>query len=262
MKEQVEWSKGKPGTEDLFIAMEADTAAYSGRLRQAAELTQQAATAAQRADQKETGAVYYALASMREGILGESAMAKQFAGQAMAWSSARDVQAMAATGLAFAGDAAKAESIAADLNKKYPQDTLVNTAWLPVIRGQIAVSHGDYDKALSILAPDSTDDYGAVVAGGITPAMLPVYVRGLAYLGAKRGKEAAAEFEKFLTHRGVYVNQPNGAAARLGLARAYALEGDDAKARVAYQDFFALWKDADPDVPLLVQAKAEYAKLK
>ncbi len=262
MKAQVEWGKGKPGMEDLFLAMEADTDAYGGRLRQAAELTQQAATSAERADQKETGAIYLGLAAMREGMFGNGAAARQVAGQALAWSNARDVQAMAATGLAFAGDAARAETLAADLSKKHPADTLVNTAWLPVIRGQIALSRGDFDKALAILAPDHTDDFGAPVSGALTPAMLPVYVRGNAYLAAKRGKEAAAEFEKFLSHRGLVWNQPNGAAAGLGLARAYALEGDTAKARVAYQDFLALWKDADPDVPMLVAAKAEYAKLK
>ncbi len=262
MKAQVEWSKGKPGTEDLFLAMEADTAAYGGRLRQAAELTQQASASAQRADEKELGAVYYSLAAIREGICGNAAGAQKFAEQALTWSNGRDVAAMSATALAFARDAAKAESMAADLSKRYPQDTLVNTAWLPAIRGQIALSHGDAEKALAILNPDTTDDLGQPISGAISPAMLPVYVRGSAYLAAKRGKEAAAEFQKFLTHRGAVGNQSNASAARLGLARAYALEGDDAKARVAYQDFFALWKDADPDVPILTQAKAEYAKLK
>jgi eukaryotic-like serine/threonine-protein kinase len=262
MKTQVEWSKDKPGMADLFLALEADTAGYGGRLRQASELSQQAAASAEHADEKEAGATYYSLAAIREGILGDAAAARRFADQALAWSSGRDVQSMAATAFAFAGDAAKAESLAADLSKRHPQDTLVNTAWLPVIRGQIALNHGDFEKALTILAPDHTDDLGSLVPGAITPAMLPVYVRGNAYLAAKRGKEAAAEFEKFLAHRGVVLNQPNGAAAYVGRARAYALEGDDAKARVAYQNFFALWKDADPDVPLLVQAKAEYAKLK
>jgi eukaryotic-like serine/threonine-protein kinase len=261
MKAQVEWSKGKPGMEDLFLGMEADTAAYGGRLRQASELTQRAAASAERADQKETGAVYYALAAIREGIFGESASARRFADQALAWSSGRDVECMAAAGFAFAGDAARAESMAAELGKNFPQDTLVNTAWLPVIRGQIALDHGDFEKALTILAPDQSDDFGSASAGGITPVALPVYVRGMAYLAAKRGKEAAAEFDKIVNHRGAVYSQPNAAAARLGLARAYALEGDTAKARVAYQDFLALWKDADPDVPILKEAKAEYAKL-
>jgi serine/threonine protein kinase/tetratricopeptide (TPR) repeat protein len=261
MKAQVEWSKGKPGMEDLFLAVEADTAAYGGRLRQASELTQRAAASAERADQKETGAVYYALAAIREGIFGESASARRFAEQALAWSSGRDVQCMAAAGFALAGDAARAESMAAELGKNFPQDTMVNTAWLPVIRGQIALNHGDFEKALTILAPDQSDDFGAASAGGISPVAVPVYVRGMAYLAAKRGKEAAAEFDKIVNHRGAVSSQPNAAAARLGLARAYALEGDTAKARVAYQDFLALWKDADPGIPIYQQAKAEYAKL-
>ncbi|HEY0702530.1 MAG TPA: serine/threonine-protein kinase [Candidatus Acidoferrales bacterium] len=261
MKAQVDWSKDQPGITDLFLSLEADTAAYGGRLRHASELTEQAAASAEHADQKETGAMYYSMAAIREGIFGDAPAARRFAEQALAWSSGRDVQAMAATAFAFAGDAAKAESLAADLSKRHPQDTIVNTAWLPVIRAQLALNHGDFEKALTILAADHTDDLGALTPGAVSPAMFPVYVRGNAYLAAKRGQEAAAEFEKFPSHRGLVVNQPNAAAAGLGLARAYALQGDAAKARVAYQNFFALWKDADPDVPLLVQAKAEYAKL-
>ncbi len=262
MKAQVAWSKGKPGVEDLFLATEADTAAYGGRLKEASKLTEQAAAYAEREDQKETGAMYYALAAIREGIFGDKAAARRFAEQALAWSNGRDVQALSATGLAFAGDAAKAELFAADLSKKHPNDTLIQKAWVPVIRGEIALSRGDFEKALTILAPDQTDDLGSVTSGAITETMLPVYLRGMAYLQAKRGKEAAAEFEKFLADRGAVLNLPQAAVARLGSARAYALEGDDAKARVAYQNLFAQWKDADPDLPLLLQAKAEYARLK
>jgi serine/threonine protein kinase/Flp pilus assembly protein TadD len=262
MKAQVDWSKGKPGVEDLFLATEADTAAYGGRLKEASKLTEQAAAYAEREDQKETGAMYYALAAIREGIFGDKAAARRFAEQALAWSNGRDVQALSATGLAFAGDAAKAEQFAADLSKKHPNDTLIQKAWVPVIRGEIALNRGDFEKALTILAPDQTDDLGSVTSGAITETMLPVYLRGMAYLQAGRGKEAATEFEKFLADRGAVLNLPQAAVARLGLARAYALEGDDAKARVAYQNLFAQWKDADPDLPLLVAAKAEYAKLK
>ena len=206
--------------------------------------------------------MYYAFASIREGIFGDKMAARQFAEQALAWSSGRDVQALSATGLAFAGDAARAEQFATDLSKKHPNDTLIQKAWVPVIRGEIALNRGDFEKALTILAPDQTDDLGSVTSGAITETMLPVYLRGMAYLQAGRGKEAATEFEKFLADRGAVLNLPQAAVARLGLARAYALEGDDAKARVAYQNLFAQWKDADPDLPLLVAAKAEYAKLK
>jgi ATP/maltotriose-dependent transcriptional regulator MalT len=206
--------------------------------------------------------MYYALAAIREGIFGDKGAARRFAEQAQAWSSGRDVQALSATGLAFAGDAARAEQFATDLSKKHPNDTLIQKAWVPVIRGEIALSRGDFEKALTILAPDQTDDLGSVTSGAITETMLPVYLRGMAYLQAGRGKEAATEFEKFLADRGAVLNLPQAAVARLGLARAYALEGDDAKARVAYQNLFAQWKDADPDLPLLVAAKAEYAKLK
>lgn len=262
MKEQTEWSKGKPGVEDMFLAFDADAAAYGGRLKEASKLTEQAAASAEREGQKETSAMYYAFASIREGIFGDKMAARQFAEQALAWSSGRDVQAMSAAGLAFAGDAPKAEQFAADLSKKHPNDTLIQKVWMPVIRGEIALNRGDYEKALPLLAPDQTDDLGLSTSGAIAPTMLPVYLRGMAYLQARRGKEAAAEFEKFFTHRGVATSQPHAAVAQLGLARAYAIAGDDAKARVAYQNLFAQWKDADPDLPLLLQAKAEYAKLK
>jgi predicted Zn-dependent protease len=169
---------------------------------------------------------------------------------------------MAAAALAFAGDSAKAESLADDLNKRYPQDSIVNFIYLPVIRAQIALIKHDSAKALALLRPDAVYDLGVTGSGAITTALYPPYVRGMAYLQTGQGQQAAAEFQKIMDNRGAVVNQPNGAAAYVGLARAYALEGDTAKARVAYQNFFALWKDADPDVPILLQAKAEYTKLK
>ncbi len=169
MKEQTEWSKGKPGVEDMFLAFDADTAAYGGRLKEASKFTEQAAAAAEREGQKETSAMYYALASIREGIFGDKMAARQFAEQALAWSSGRDVQAMAAAGLAFAGDAPKAEQFAADLSKKHPNDTLIQKVWMPVIRGEIALNRGDYEKALPLLAPDQTDDLGLSTSGAIPP---------------------------------------------------------------------------------------------
>jgi serine/threonine protein kinase/tetratricopeptide (TPR) repeat protein len=262
MAQQLAWAHGKEGIEDAMLAMASDTAAYQGQLRKADELTRQAAASAEQADEKETAAAYVAQGALHQALLGNSSDARKQAAAALAISNGRDEQFLVAAALAFAGDAAKAESLADDLNKRFPKDSLVNFIYLPVIRGQAALDKRDAAKALALLQPSLTYDLGQTGGGVITPALYPVYVRGLAYLQAGQGKEAAAEFQKIMDNRGVVANGPNGVAAYVGLARAYALEGDTAKARVAYQNFFALWKDADPGLPLLTQAKAEYAKLK
>jgi eukaryotic-like serine/threonine-protein kinase len=261
MAEQLAWARGKDGIEDAMLATASDTAAYQGQLRQADELTRQAAAAAERTGQKEDAAIYVAQGALHQALFGNFAEARKQAAVALALSNGRDVQYMAAAALAFAGDSAKAESLADDLNKRYPQDTIINFIYLPVIRAQIALNKHDSAKALALLRPDAVYDLGQTGSGAITTALYLPYVRGLAYLQTGQGQQAAAEFQKIMDNRGVVVNQPNGAATYVGLARAYALEGDSAKARVAYQNFFSLWKDADPEIPLLVQAKAEYAKL-
>jgi len=261
MAEQVAWSRGKEGLEDAFLATDADTAAYGGQFRKAHELTRQAATLAERADEKETAAVYLAQAGIRAALFGNSSEAKTQAAAALGLSNGRDVQFMAASALAFAGDSAKAESLAEDFNKRFPKDSFVNFIYVPVIRGQIAVDRRDSAKALALLNPELVYELGQTGQGAIAPALYPVFVRAGAYLQAGQGKEAAAEYQKIIDNRGVVVNGTIGALAHLGMARACALQGDAAKARVAYQDFFALWKDADPEVPILKEAKAEYAKL-
>lgn len=177
---------------------------------------------------------------------------------------------MAAAAFAFAGDTAKAESLAEDLNKRIPKDSISNFIYLPVIRGQIALDR-DPAKAISLLKPELTYDQGATGQGSVTPALYPVFVRAGAYLQAAQGKEAAAEYQKIIDNRGAAGNGPIGALAPLGLGRAHALEAQSlqgaatdearAKARTAYQDFLALWKDADPDIPILIAARSEYEKL-
>jgi predicted Zn-dependent protease len=171
----------------------------------------------------------------------------------------RDVRVMAALALARAGDTAGAEKLAAELDKTFPLDTLVQRYWLPTIRAGVALERKDPNRAIELLKVASTIELGAPT--NLTIFLCPVYLRGEAYLMLHDGNRAAAEFQKFIDHRGVVVNFPWGALARLGLARAYALQGDTAKARAAYQDFLTLWKDADPDIPILKEAKAEYAKL-
>jgi eukaryotic-like serine/threonine-protein kinase len=171
----------------------------------------------------------------------------------------RDVRAMAALALALAGDTAGAEKLTADLNKSYPLDTLVERYWLPTIRAAVALERKDPNRAVELLKAASPIELGAPV--GVDVFLCPVYVRGEAYLMLRDGNRTAEEFRKFIDHRGVVVNFPWGALARLGMARAYAMQGNRAKAEAAYQDFLALWKDADPDIPILKEAKAEYAKL-
>jgi len=164
-----------------------------------------------------------------------------------------------ALALARAGDTAGAEKLAVELDKTFPLDTLVQRYWLPTIRAGLALERKDPNRAIELLKVASNIELSQSLYIGIY--MCPAYLRGEAYLMLHDGNRAAAEFQKFIDHRGLVVNFPWGALARLGLARAYALQGDTAKARAAYQDFLALWKDADPDTPILKQAKAECAKL-
>jgi eukaryotic-like serine/threonine-protein kinase len=171
----------------------------------------------------------------------------------------RDVRATAALALARAGDTAGAEKLATELDKAFPLDTLVQRYWLPTIRAAVALERQDPNQAVELLKVTSSVELAAPM--NLSIYLCPVYLRGEAYLRLADGKRAAAEFQKFVDHRGLVVNFPWGALARLGLARAYAMQGDTAKARTAYQDFVTLWKDADSDIPILKQAKAEYAKL-
>jgi predicted Zn-dependent protease len=173
----------------------------------------------------------------------------------------RDVRAVAALALARAGDTAGAEKLVAELDKAFPLDTLVQRYWLPTIRASVALERKDPTRAVELLKAASTVELSSITAD-LTIFLCPVYLRGEAYLMLHDGNAAAAEFQKFIDHRGVVMNFPWGAMARLGLARAYALQGDTAKARPAYQDFLTLWKDADPVIPMLKEAKTEYAQLK
>jgi tetratricopeptide (TPR) repeat protein/predicted Ser/Thr protein kinase len=256
MAQQVAWSAGRPGVEDALLGGEADTAAYSGRLAKARELSRRAVTSAERAEEKENAAGNEAEAALREALFGNAAETRQRAAAALVFSTGRDVQFYAALARAFAGDAARAQALADDLAKRFPEDTIVQFNYLPTIHAQLALDRNEASKAIEALRAATPYELGQ--GGGL----YPVYVRGEAYLAAHKGSEAAAEFQKIFDQRGVVENEPIGALAHLGLARAYALQGDTAKARAAYNDFFALWKEADPDIPILVAAKAEYAKLK
>ncbi len=262
MVQQVAWAAGKPGVEDVLLDYEAATAAYSGKLMRAREFSRQAAASAERAGEKETAAGYEAEAALREALFGNAAEARQRATAALGHSTGRDVQFVAALALAFAGDATRVEALAGDLAKRLPEDPIVKFNYLPTVHAQVAVNRNSPAKAIEFLQAVGPYELGQLGGASFLPSLYPVYVRGAAYLAARQGNEAAAEFQKILDHRGIIINEPIGALARLGLARAYHLQGDTAKARAAYQGFLTLWKDADPDIPILKQAKAEYAKLK
>ena len=250
---------GKPGTEDVLLASQADTEAWYGKFQNARDLTRRAVDSAQHNDAKETAAAYQAVAALREVESGNRQQAITNAAAAVKLAPNRDVRAMAMLALARAGDTAPAEKLAAELDKLFPLDTLVQGYWLPTIRAAVALERKDPNRAVELLKVASTIELGQPTT--LSVFLCPVYLRGEAYLALNDGNAAAAEFQKFIDHRGLVLNFQWGALARLGLARAYALQGATAKTRSAYQDFLTLWKDADPDIPILIAAKAEYAKL-
>jgi tetratricopeptide (TPR) repeat protein len=252
---------GKPGYEDIILYYESETAACAGQFAKAKELSRRAAESAQRADEKETAAGYQAEAALRAALVGDMTFAKQQAQAALALSDGADVKAMSAIALGLAGDSVLATRVADDLDKRLPEDTIVQFDYLPMIHAAVALHNGAAEKALAVLAPASPYELGAA-SQNLNFLLYPVYLRGEANLAAKQGTAAAAEFQKILDHPGVVLNEPISALAQLGLARAYAMAGDPGKAKTAYQDFLALWKDADSEILILKQAKAEYAKLK
>jgi tetratricopeptide (TPR) repeat protein len=250
---------GKPGTEDLLLAIEADTQGWYGKLKSARELTRRAMDSAQHNDARETAAAYQAAAAVREVESGNREQARATANASVKMAPTRDVRAMAAFALARTGDPAGAEKAASELDKSFPLETLVQRYWLPTIRAAVALERKDPNRAVALLQEASTIELGQPT--DITLFLCPVYLRGEAYLMLRDGNRAAAEFQKFADHRGLVANFPLGALARLGLARAYAMQGSTPKAEAAYLDFLTLWKDADLDIPILKEAKAEYAKL-
>jgi DNA-binding winged helix-turn-helix (wHTH) protein/tetratricopeptide (TPR) repeat protein len=269
MARQVAGSEGKPGFEEGLLYEVADTSGYFGRLNNAREFSRRAVASAIRAKEKEAPASYEAESALREAVYGNGGRARERAAAALELSTGREVQYGAALALAFTGHAIRAEALASDLDKRFPEDTIVQFNYLPTIRAQLALLGNDSEssfgtnssKAIEILHRAAPFDLSLPGGGVFTPALYPVYVRGQAYLVAHLGPEAAAEFQRILDWRGVVQTEPIGALAYLGLARAHALQGNNVKARAAYQDFLMLWKDADSDIPILKQAKVESAKL-
>jgi eukaryotic-like serine/threonine-protein kinase len=269
MQQQFAWAMGKPGAEDILLSSESDTQADSGRLQKSRQLSAQAEDSAKRNDSKETAAFWQGNAALREVEFGNAAEGLKQAREALALAPGRDVKVEAALALARGGDVAAAEKLVFALNQEFPLDTLMQNYWLPTVQAAIALQRHDPAQAIVILhssVPYELADPPPFSAG----TMYPVYLRGQAYLAlaeatrtsSENGQHASAEFQKILDHPGVIVNFPLSALSHLGLARARALSGDIAGARTAYQDFFALWRNADPDLPILKQAKAEYAQLR
>ena len=254
MVHQVAWAVGKQGLEDELLSHEADTAAFSGRLRQAREFSRRAEASAEQAGEKDTAASYRAEAAIREALFGNLGEARKEAAIALAFSRGHDAEAGVAIALSFAG--ASTQPLADDLAKRFPEDTLVRFNYRPTIQAQLLLNRGDALKAVEELQAASPFELGTIAF-----SLYPVYVRGNAFLAAHLGSQAVTEFQKILEWRGVALNEPIAALAHLQVGRACAMQGDIVKARAAYQDFLALWKDADPDIPILKQAKAEYAKL-
>jgi len=279
--ERAAWFNSKPEYESEGLSLEADTAAYTGHLKQARGLTQRAVDASVHSDNKETAAIWLENAALREAAFGNPAEARRAVANGLKLAPASPgARAEAALASALSGDAAKAELLARDMARDSPLDTQMQHLWLPSIRAQLALDGDGKDPATAIGLLQSTlqPGGGQLELGQIgftlnLSCLYPVYVRGEAYLASGQGNAAAAEFKKILDHTGLVWNCWTGALAHLGLARANALQSrtsqaqsadaDAARVRAlaAYKDFLTLWKDADPDIPILKQAKAEYAKL-
>ncbi len=251
-------SAQKDKRDNLISHAQAQTAAFDGRLGESRELVRRAALSARQSNQEELGVYLEESAAESEALFGDFELAKRGAREALTRPHGRDVEGLGAVTLALAGDETGARSLARDLARRFPQNTLVQTNYLPSVRALLALNHLDTAKVLENLlaaAPYESGDYEDC------NAMFPIYLRGQAYLMARRGREAATEFQKIIGHPGIVLYSPIGALARLQLARALAMEGQAAQARAAYRDFLTLWKDADPDIPILKQAQTEYAKL-
>ncbi len=261
--EQQPWFASKPESEHFWLSLASDTEAYAGHLSQARELTKQSVDSAIRAESKENAAIWQENAALREAAFGNAREAKRAAAEALNLApTSQGAEIEAGLAFAMAGDAARAESLSQELNRRFPLDTQLQSLWLPAIRAQLALNRKNPADALSALqAAVAPFEMGQILFVTNISCLYPTYVRGEAYLAAGQGASAAAEFQKILDHSGMVWNCWTGALARLGLGRAYELQGDTAKARAAYQDFFALWKEADSDIPVLKRAKAEYAEL-
>jgi eukaryotic-like serine/threonine-protein kinase len=272
MEEQQRWFADNSHVEHFGLALASDTEAYSGHLGKSRELTNRAMDSARRADSEESGAIWQANAALELAAFGKVVEARQTAMEALKLApEVQGVEAEAALAFAMAGDATRGESLAQGLGKRSPLDTQMHSLWLPAIQARLALDRKNPALALKAPPTSSPIELAAIPFANNVSCLHPVYVRGEAYLAAGQGRAAATEFQKILNHSGIVGNCWTGALAHLGVARARALEsrtsqGADAdaarvRALAAYKDFLTLWKDADPDIPIFIAAKSEYAKL-
>jgi eukaryotic-like serine/threonine-protein kinase len=259
MEQQVAWASGRPADGDALLSMQSDTEAYYGRLLRAQEFTRRAIDSAAHAGSQETAGFWQVNAALRDAEVGNMSAAKQGATAALALSSGRDVKLIAAFTMARAGDNDRAQTLVRELQKEYPSDTLMKLYWLSTINAVIELNGRNFSQALKDL--DIAAPYELGAAGTFVSSLYPAYVRGQVYLRTHQADAAAAEFQKLLDHPGIVSNFLTGAVAHLQLGRAYASSGNIREAEKAYQDFLTLWKDADPTISILNQAKTEYAKL-
>ena len=266
MEREAAQSREKAGADDWMSNSEAFVLAYSGHLEEARKMSRAAADFARKAGRRDTEALYETDAAVREALFGNVAVARQRAWDALALSNRRDVEYGAAFALAVSGDSSRSQTVTEDLSKRFPDDTVVQFTYLPALRALLALNRGQPANAVELLQTAIPYEGGTMIEGG-SEVLLgagnldAAYVRGLAHLAAHHGAEAAVEFQKILDHRGIVLCDPVGALAHWQLGSAYALAGDKTKAKSAYQDLLTLWKDADPDIPILKKAKAEYARL-
>jgi DNA-binding winged helix-turn-helix (wHTH) protein/tetratricopeptide (TPR) repeat protein len=257
-------ARERPGGENWMSAREASVAAYTGHLSAARILSRRAVDQALQASQPERAALWEAGAAVREALFGNATSAGEGALAALKLSHDREVEYGASFALALSGDPSGAEALADDLQRRSPDDTSVRFSYLPVLRALVALARGESERVPELLERAVPHEFGVPRSSisGLFGALYPSYVRGLGYLAAHRGSEAAAEFRKVVDHPGVVVNDPVGALARLQLGRAYALTGDKAKAQAAYKDLLDVWKNGDRDMPILRQAEDEYSRLR
>ena len=256
-------AQGKPGAEDWISDRQAFALAYTGHLQEARRWSQRASDLARETGHRERAALFETRAALWEAFFGNAPRAKRAAKDALALAKNREVRYGAALALAMSGDASQAQSLTNDLERDFPEDTSVRFNYLPAVHATLALDHGDSSKAIELLQVAVPYELSSPRSATFAyfGALYPVYVRGQAYLAARQGAEAAREFQKIVDHRGIVIGDAFGVLAHLGMARAYALQGDTAKARKKYQDFFTVWKDADSEIPILKKAKVEYAKL-
>ena len=263
MEREAARAQNNSGAEDWVSNHEAFAMAYTGHLKEARRMSRHAADLAQQAAHGERAALFDTGPALWEALFGDGAAARKSAMAARERAKDREVEYGAAFALALSGDSSRAQTLANDLERRFPEDTSVRFSYLPAVRALVVLNHGEPAKAIELLQiaiPHELSTPRSKLQGSFG-ALYPVYVRGQAYLAAHQGGQAAQEFQKILDHRGAVASDPIGALAHLQLGRAYALSGDTPKAKIAYQDFLTLWKDADPEIPILKQAKAEYAKL-